>query len=227
MRVLVWPDTHCPWEHPSALEFLCKIREKYKCDRVINLGDEIDSAAMSVKWPFNPDMPSASHELELAIESLERFYKEFPVVDIVESNHGMRIFKKARVSGLPSMVIRRYEEILKYPKNWTYHTDGIEIEKVYYFHGEGLNGGSWMRSHQRFKQSVVHGHLHSNAGVIYSQNRKNKFFVMNAGCLIDPFHKAFDYGKHFIEKPVIGCGVVIDGEEALFIPMPEKLRRHR
>lgn len=200
-----------------------RVRDQFKCDRVVNMGDEVDLRSFSTRWPLDPDAPNAGSELELAVESLEDYYKEFQHVELCESNHGIRIFKKAFASGLPRAVIRRYEEIFKHPKGWHYNDEGLTIDGVLYIHGDGFNQGSWRLAHQKLKQSVVIGHLHSGAGVVYSNTRKGRQFAFNSGALINPKHAAFAYGKHFIEKPVLGCGVVIDGEEAYFIPMPEKL----
>jgi hypothetical protein len=219
--VLFISDLHHPWAHPKALLHLQVTREKFKCDKIICLGDEIDAAAFSIKWPMNPDLPSASDELKFAIEKLQPFYKEFPEVDVVESNHGMRMFRKARVTGLPSAVIRRYQEILEFPEGWHFVPD-LEIDGVYVSHGESFNKTSWRNAFDKLKQSSVIGHIHSNGGVIYNRNRKKQYFSGNFGCLIDQRHQAFDYGKHILDKPTLGCGVVLDGEEAYFVPMPEK-----
>jgi len=35
---------------------------------------------------------------------------------------------------------------------------------------------------------------------------------MAVGCGIDNKSMAFAYGKHFLKKPILGCGVVILGE---------------
>lgn len=218
----MWPDIHCPWDHPKARDFLCRVQDTFKTDRVVNLGDEVDLHAFSARWPMNPELHSASRELELAKESLERYYKDFPHVDVLESNHGMRIFKKNMVSGMPAKVLKRYEEILGFVKGWKLVGDHLLIDGVFYTHGEGISGGSWQLAHQKYKSSVVMGHLHSRAGVFYSQTKRYKHFTMNAGCLIDTTSEAFSYGKHIIEKPVLGCGVVIDGEQAMFIPMNDQ-----
>jgi hypothetical protein len=220
--VLVISDLHCPWEHPKALQHLLAVQNKYKCDRVVGIGDEIDQHTFSTKWVADPDLPSPSHELEMAIESLQKFYRHFPDVELVTSNHGIRIFKRARVSGLPSAVIRRYEEIMKFPKGWHMNRDGFDIEGVHYFHGEGLNHGTWKNAHQKLKMSAVFGHLHANGGVVYSQSKKKRYFALNTGCLINTTARAFDYGRLYLDKPTIGCGVVIDGEIAIFEPMPTK-----
>lgn len=218
-RVLVIPDIHEPWSHPKAIPHCQKAYQLFKCDRVVQLGDEVDFASFS-RFPLNPDMPGAGHELELAIEGLRKWFLAFPHVEVCESNHGMRIFRKAFASGLPKRVLRRYEEILTYPKGWHFNDKPIEIDGVTYMHGEGLSQGSWKTAHHKLKGSVVIGHLHSGAGVLYSQT-KRRHFTMNTGCLIDPKADAFSYGKHLIEKPTLGCGVVIDGQSAHFIPLNE------
>ena len=217
-RVLYVSDLHVPWEHPRALDHLKKIRDRFKIDRVVFLGDEIDGASFSLKWSPNPDLPSPGDELELAIKHLRPFYKEFPEAEVLTSNHGMRLFKKFRVTGIPSKVVKRYEEILEFPKDW-FLVDQTDIDGVLAIHGEGFSLSSWRMAHDKFKQSVVMGHIHSHAGVVYSQTKKKKFFSANFGCMINPSHVAFDYGKHLPEKPVIGSGVVIDGCEAYFIPL--------
>jgi hypothetical protein len=215
---------HAPWDHRYARDFLCRVRDKFKPDRIVNLGDEVDLHGFSAKWPADPNLHSPARELELARESLARYYKEFPNVDVLESNHGARIFRKVLVSGLPRMVIKRYSELFGWPKGWHYAGDHLIIDGVYYTHGEGISGGSWHLAHQKLKCSVVLGHLHSRAGVIYSVTKRYKHFVLNAGCLIDTENEdgPFAYGKHIIEKPVLGCGLIVNGEQAMFIPMGPK-----
>jgi hypothetical protein len=48
-------------------------------------------------------------------------------------------------------------------------------------------------------------------------------FAMNVGCGIDCQSSAFHYAKDHLDRPVFGCGVVIDGT-AQFIPMPQTPR---
>lgn len=217
-RVLAISDLHAPWMHRRALDHLQRIRDQYKLDRIVCLGDEIDAASFSMKWSPNPDLPGPNDELKWAIEKLQPFYKAFPECTVVESNHGMRIFKKARVTGLPSKVIKRYQDILEYPPGWEFVPE-IEIDGVLYIHGEGFSRSSWRLAHEKHKQSVCMGHIHSAGGVFYSQTRKRRNFSANMGCLIDPRLQAFDYGKHLAEKPTIGSGAILSSEEAYFVPL--------
>lgn len=211
-------DLHTPANHKKGLDHCRRVYKKFKCDRVVFLGDEIDAASWSVKHPINPDMPNANDELSNAIVALRPWYRAFPEAEVLTSNHGSRIFKKFRVCGIPSKVVKRYEEILEYPKGW-HLVDQTEIDGVLAIHGDGFSSASWRLAHEKFKQSVVMGHCHSRAGVFYSWGKKRKLFSANFGCLINPEHPAFDYGKHLAERPTLGCGVVISGTEAYFIPL--------
>ena len=119
-------------------------------------------------------------------------------------------------------MLKRYQEILGYPSGWFFE-EKTEVDGVLAIHGEGFSRSTWRLAHDKFKQPVVMGHLHSGGGTVYSQSPKRRYFSMNAGCLIDTRMKAFDYGKHLPEKPTIGSSIVIDGEFAVFEPMPLKM----
>lgn len=70
------------------------------------------------------------------------------------------------------------------------------------------------------RQSIVMGHLHSNAGVWWSANENDIIFALAVGCGIDRNTYAFRYGRDFKRKPILGCGVVTNGGKcAEFVPM--------
>lgn len=154
-----------------------------------------------------------------AIKHLEVYYRIFQDVDVCESNHGLRVFKKAMVCGLPRLVLKRYEEILKYPPGWKYHEKGLEIDGVKYTHGTRYSQATWRRAHERERQSCVIGHLHSGPGVVYSKTNKFNHFSMQCGALINEKAYAMRYSNDLIERPVPGAGIIIDGEYAMFIHM--------
>jgi len=89
-RILVISDLHFPFSHPDTITFLGAVKDKYKPDRVISIGDEIDAHAMSFHT-HDPDLLSPSSELELAKKYLSVLYRLFPNVDVMESNHGSLI----------------------------------------------------------------------------------------------------------------------------------------
>jgi len=214
-RVLVIPDMHHPWCHPDALEFLKVVRETYKTTHVVCLGDEVDLHSMS-RYPKDPDAPNVSREIAQAVEMLTPFYREFPNVMVCESNHTVRLWKRAFESGLPSSFLPAVAKVLNAPDGWVWR-NSWEIDGVFYHHGDmGVSGQTaHIMLMKKLKKSVVVGHFHSYAGV----NFEGTYFAMNTGCLIDPEALCFKYAKNIPIPPNLGCGIVIGGMEARFIPM--------
>lgn len=214
-RVLVIPDLHCPWNHPDALAFLCAVRDRYKTNDVVCLGDEIDAMAFS-RYPKDPDAPSAGRELELAISALEPFYKAFPAMKVCESNHTIRPWKKGYEAGLPASFLPTLSKVLRAPDGWEWR-NRWEVDGVFYHHGDmGVSGfTAHIQLMRKLKQSVVIGHLHSFAGANY----EGSLFAMNTGCLIDTAAICFKYAKNLPIPVSLGCGIVIDGKQAHFIPL--------
>ena len=122
--------------------------------------------------------------------------------------------------GLPSRCFRPFREIWELPKGWKDDFQW-EIDKVIYEHGCGYAGdNAHMKAAYNNRQSTVIGHTHANGGVNYLANEKGSIYGMNVGCGIDRKKYAFEYGRDFRKKPVIGCGVVTDhGKFAQFFPM--------
>ena len=95
------------------------------------------------------------------------------------------------------------------------------IDGVLYTHGTGSSGKNHaLNMAMNNRCPVVCGHTHTNLSVNYDVNRFDRIFGMNVGCGIDLRRYAFEYAKPFPIRPVLGCGIVIDGVEAYFEPMP-------
>lgn len=213
-RVLVIPDLHSPFHHPDALEFLKAVKALCKTNLTVCLGDEADFHAFS-RYPKDPDGMGAGQELKAAIEGLTPFYVEFPEMMVCTSNHTVRPLKLSFMAGLPAAFYPSYSTMLNAPDGWQWR-DHWEIDGVRYIHGEGKSGqGAHTAFMKAYKQSVVHGHVHSYAAVSHEGDK----FAMNAGCLIDHAAYAFKYARHMPIPVNLGCGVVIDGKSAYFIPM--------
>ena len=104
------------------------------------------------------------------------------------------------------------------PKGWTLE-ESTEIDGVLYHHGESANGVNGFRNDAKQRmQCTVSGHNHSNLGVSYTASDRELVWGMAVGCGVNQKHLAFAYGRHFKLKPLIGCGVVIDG-----VPYPEPM----
>jgi metallophosphoesterase superfamily enzyme len=203
-NVLVIGDLHEPFCLRIYLQHCIETYIKYKCDEVIFIGDIIDNHASSYH-ETDPDGHSAGLELKLAIQNIKAWYKAFPKATVIIGNHDRLIMRKAQTSGLSKLWIKGYAEVLGTP-GWDF-VGSIEIDNVLYIHGEG--GTARMRA-RRDLQSVVQGHLHSQAYIEWMVGTKFKIFGMQVGCGVDNKAYAMAYGKEYA-KPAIACGVVLQG----------------
>jgi len=217
-RVLVIGDIHAPFNHRYYLDFLKETYNKWDCDTVVCIGDEVDFHALS-KYPQDPNGYGAGDELINAITALRPFYEAFPDVQVVTSNHTARPLKKAFEAGIPTQFLKDYKSFLDAPKGWSWSRQ-LEIDGVLYHHGEGYSGalGAYKAAMNAMRSTVI-GHIHSHGGCTYIQTEFDRLFALNVGCGVDIEAYAFAYGKNCAFKPTLGCGVVLDGKEAYFIPM--------
>jgi hypothetical protein len=217
-RVLVISDLHVPFHHADTLNFLKAIKDQFKPDRVICIGDEVDFHSISFHT-HDSDLFSPSDELKLAISKLKYLYDLFPEMDILESNHGSLVFRKGKFNGLPRHVFKSYQEVLESPKTWKWHLDlTIELSnnQACYFH-HGLNSQVARLSRNK-SMNAVQGHYHSKFEISYWGNSRGLYWGMNIGCLIDDKSLAFAYNKTTMERPIIGTGIILDGYPRL-LPM--------
>jgi hypothetical protein len=167
----------------------------------------------------NPDLPSPGDELEQAIESLKPIMKLFPKMDILESNHGSLVMRKAMANGLPKHFFKSYRDILHAPKGWNWHFDmviklptGMEC---YFHHGKNKNP---LKVAQSMGMCYVGGHYHEDFSILFYSNPNQLNFAMQVGCLVDKDSLAMAYAKNNLKRPIIGCAMIVEGIP-LLIPM--------
>lgn len=221
-RILCISDLHQPWTHPDTSRFLAAVKAKYKPTRVVLLGDEVDAHALSFHT-HDPDLPSASDELEMAISGLQAIYRLFPKADIIESNHGSLAYRRAKEFGIPRKYIRDYADVLRSPVGWRWHPE-LRIQ---------LPGGEWCLFHHGISSNVanvvkqrgmcvVQGHYHTSFNVQYIGNPMHLLWGMQVGCSIDPPALAFEYDKVQLGRPILGHGLIENGLPKL---LPMVMRR--
>ena len=78
------------------------------------IGDIIDNHYSSYH-ETNADGMGGADELQLAIQRIARWHKEFPNATVIIGNHDRMIMRKAQTSAIPSKWIKSYKEVLEAP----------------------------------------------------------------------------------------------------------------
>lgn len=215
--IQIIPDTQAPFHHPDTIAFLKAVNKKYKPNHMVHIGDEVDFHALG-DWDHDPDGMSAGDELTAAVGFMKKLYKAFPKMKVCTSNHTARPFRRAFKHGIPKAFLRDYHEFLKAPKGWKW-ADKWEIDGILFEHGEGQSGKDGaINAAKGNMQSTVIGHIHAFAGIQWAANPRFLYFGFNVGCLIDRHAYAFVYGAKMKNKPILGCGVIIN-RIPQFVPM--------
>lgn len=212
-RVLVIGDLHLPAVHAEYMDFVKSTKKKYKTNTTVFIGDVVDHASISFHKK-HPDNPSAADEFDQTMTMLHDWYRAFPNAYVTIGNHDERVVRLAADAGIPAMYLRNYADVYG-TKSWEW-TPHVEIDGVYYYHGTGAGGQYPAINAAKLRlQSVVMGHYHSVAGINWVVGPTSRVFGMNIGSGVDRFHPAMLYGSTFLKKPVLSCGVVIDGHPYL------------
>lgn len=192
-------------------------------NKVVCLGDEWDNCALS-RFPKNPDGQSAGDEHKRAKRASKGFFESFPDVLVCESNHRARLYKRAYEAGIPEAMIRDTHEYMGAPEGWQW-AEQWKIDGVVFEHGDRASSGAQAGDKlvDANLASTVYGHHSGRAGVSYRKLGGKLLFSMNVGCLVDVNGYAMNYLKMIRSKPVLGCGVIVDGVPQ-FIPMNYKAK---
>lgn len=221
-RILVISDLHAPFMHPDAIAFLKAVKTKYNPTRVILSGDEVDYHSISFH-EHDPDLDSPGRELEKAIESLKPLYKLFPKAEVLESNHGSLVLRKAVANGFSRKFLKDYRDILEAPKGWSWHLDITTTlpngSRCYFHHSKGKP----LKTGQLYGMSHVCGHHHESFDIQYWSTPENLFFAMTVSSLVDKKSLALAYCKNNQKRPIVGVGLIVDSHPVL-VPMRLDLR---
>jgi predicted phosphodiesterase len=225
-RVGVIGDTHLPYELDGYLGFCEETFNRYGVDTVIHIGDMFDNHSLSFH-DSEPMLHNVIGEYESAYDRAQDWYDTFPEVTLIMGNHDRIPARQLRKLGMePSIFMRPIEELFGMPDGWTV-ADQVVIDDVLYHHGEtsgGING--FRKDAETRMRCTVSGHNHSNAGVSATATDQELVWGLAVGCGVNHEHMAFAYGKNFAKKPIISCGVVIDGEPHIeYMDLGSKVRR--
>lgn len=213
-NVLVIGDLHEPFCLDEYLKFNEILYNKYNVTDVVFIGDIIDNHYTSFH-DADPDGMGGGDELECAVKRLKRWYEAFPEATVILGNHDLRILRKLFTAGVPKRWIKEFSEVLECP-NWKFVPE-LYIDGVLYRHGVGTKSST---KSGKDLISVVQGHWHSEAYVIWKVGRNCKIFGMQVGCGIDVSSYAMGYAKSF-PKPVISSGLVLENGKLPLIELME------
>ena len=220
----VFSDPHIPFNHPNYLQFCIDTFKKFGVGQVVCCGDLVDHHAIS-RFQSEPCAKGAYDELDMSIAEVAKYVKAFPKVRMCKGNHDAIPVRQAATVGIGERYLKSYSELLHLPKTWEI-ADEFIINDVLYKHGINCMGKEGaINSAIQERMSTVIGHSHAFGGCKYSANKRDIIFGMNVGCGIDIDAYAFAYGKYDKNRPTLGCGIVFDSGNAIFVPMGKEYFR--
>jgi len=220
--ILVCGDFHAPYHHKHTIEFLQDMHAQFKCDpTIIHDGDLFDFHAMS-RHIHECDAAAPDEEYAKALAFSANFSKAFPKGVLVLGNHDLIPQRQMQTLSLSEKLLKELNALYGLSRGW-------EIHKLYYVikkwdilveHGINSGGVNGALNSAIYKRcSFVQGHMHAEAGVKYSANHNSLIFGLNTGCLCDNTALAQRYAKYVKKKGILGCGIIYNNSNAIFVPM--------
>ena len=218
-NTLAFSCPHLPFEHKHFLPFIIQTYKRFKCSTIICLGDLVDNHSISYH-EHDPDGWAPAQEMEETDKHLAPWFKAFPKVLMCRGNHDCLVDRKGKTVGLPRRAFKPFRNIWNLPKKWEDEFEHV-VDGVLYKHGTGFSGKTGhIKAAEDSRMPTVIGHLHAVLGAEWLVSEKDRIFGMAVGCGVNRKKYAFAYGVNYQRKPVLGCGVILDGgQEALPIPM--------
>lgn len=212
---LVISDTHFPYEHPDTFKFLEALAWAYDVKEIKHVGDMVDNHTGSFhEIEYGTLSPKDEHEL--AKKKVQQLASIFPKMTMIIGNHGAMSYRKAKAAGIPEDHLKSYNDMYDVNFKWV-DKEYFKIDKYsdcLLVHTMGANTLSNARNHSHCS---IQGHHHGKFGIEYFGDTNMLRWSMTVGCLIDTSHPAFGYGaKATLNRPIIGCGGIIDNEPRLF-----------
>lgn len=203
-------DTHLPYELDGYMDFCLETFEREGVNKVVHIGDLIDNHSLSFH-DSEPALKGSRGEYIDALERLAPWKKAFPELILIFGNHDQIPQRQLVKLGLdPTIYMRPMSEVYDFPNGWV-ALDEWESNGVLYHHGHTAAGVNGFRNDSKSRmRNTVTGHIHSNCGVSYTACDHKLVFGVATGCGVDNSSMAFIYGKHFKNKPVVGCAVIKD-----------------
>ena len=189
------------------------VQERWKTDTTVFIGDIVDAHRWG-RWDPHHKALSSEAEYKQALKRVAWWHENFPNSTVTIGNHDERAIKQARSVGIPDSLITSYKTAWQTP-TWEW-VSAITIDGVRYFHGEGFSGKfPHVNAAITSMKSTVMGHIHTVSAVQWMKKPGGKFFGMCVGCGVNSSHPYMAYAAKHPSKPMLSCGVVIEGRPYL------------
>ena len=224
-NVLFIGDTQFPFEHQDYLAFCKAVAAKYDCKRIVHVGDIVDQYGFS-DYGKHPEAMTPATEVKEVAKRFKQWGKVFPEVECVIGNHDIRIMRKLNSIGISDQLLSLegvFRSLFKLPEKWSLNTD-VRLSSRHYgdvivLHGDEKGCRATPGSTMRLMGcNTVHGHRHSHSFIFFDKTRTGVRFDMLVGSGIDDKAIAYTYNKKDIRRPLLSCGVLVDGIP-IIIPM--------
>lgn len=218
--ILVFSDTHLPYQHVDMLKFLSDIKSAYRPTRSIHLGDLVDNHNNSYHEK-EVELTGACRELDQTKAFIQGLFSVFPDLEVVKGNHCLLLQRKMKTAQLHPSLMKSFNEIYEVADTWKW-VNSIELttplnQKVLFEHG--ISARALLVAKER-GCCFVQAHYHSKMSIEYFGDTNLPNWAMQLGSLVDSKSLAMAYGKTFREKPKIGVGLIVYGYPVLR-PMPQ------
>jgi len=217
--ILFMSDMHAPYHHRDTLNFYRAIKSEFDITEVKNVGDIVDNHMMSYHEYETAALGPREEYLE-AKRVLQELEKLFPEMVISMGNHCSLNVRKAKTAGIPLDFLKDPNDIYELGGGWKWVDDELfdlgNGQKCYLTHT--ISANTRVNAY-KFSHPTVQGHHHGEFCISYYADQLNLNWAMSVGCTIDHKAPAMNYAaSNRNKKPIIGCGMTIDGFPHL-IPM--------
>ena len=217
--MLIIGDTHCPGMRAGYVDFLKRVADSYSVTRVVHIGDLVDWASISYHEK-SPALRNASLEYAKARRQVASLTKAFPQADWLIGNHDALTERQAVTAGLPPELLKDYADM--WSVGWSIHPrfSKLIIDGVIYSHGDSGRAGqdaAFQQAKDNFRSTVI-GHFHSQAGVRTGGRIRTAAGPHRCRSRRRDRTRGTRDWPTSAHKPILGCGVVLNGKQAYFEP---------
>lgn len=206
-KILCLGDTHFPFAHREAIEFVTRFAKDYKPDVIVQVGDLYDMYAHSKfprsLWGYDP-----RQELQLGREMAEELWGKLECKRKYQllGNHCVRPIKRLLENYPAGELFFEFAKWFEFPGVETLKSEReiLKIGSANFMHGHLGKLGAHM---EKFLMNVVCGHTH-RGGVVFKALEDRILWELNCGYLGDETTKALGYQPTKIASWTLGLGTI-------------------